>query len=172
MRVSRALIIGVFLLAAACSNDNGIRVLESGDRGPDEFSIVPAKPLETPTTYAALPVPTPGGTNLTDIDPLSEAVAALGGRRVAADDTGTFSSLDSALVSYAARNGRGSGIRSQLAEDDEVIRGRYDRFVSWRLSGADRYNEVYRRYHLNAFRELARWRAVGVKTPTAPPGAN
>ncbi|MFY0595397.1 MAG: DUF3035 domain-containing protein [Cognatishimia sp.] len=169
MRVSRAVIFGFALLVSACANERGIRVLSSDDAGPDEFSIIPTKPLSQPENYASLPTPTPGGGNLTDQDPQNDAVVALGGRAQATPDTGTFASGDAALVSYAARNGSGGGIREQLAEDDEKVRGRFSRFTGWRLAKPDRYNEVYRFYHLNAYAELARWRAAGVKTPTAPP---
>jgi len=169
MRASRAVIFGFALLVSACANERGIRVLSSDDAGPDEFSIIPTKPLSQPENYASLPTPTPGGGNLTDQDPLNDAVVALGGRAQATPDAGTFASGDAALVSYAARNGSGTGIREQLAEDDEKVRGRFSRFTGWRLANPDRYNEVYRFYHLNAYAELARWRAAGVKTPTAPP---
>lgn len=169
MRMSRAVIFGFALLVSACANERGIRVLSSDDAGPDEFTIIPAKPLAQPENYTALPTPTPGGANLTDQDPLNDAVVALGGRAQATPEAGTFSAGDAALVGYVTRNGSGSGIREQLAEDDEKVRGRFSRFTGWRLANPDRYNEVYRFYHLNAYAELARWRAAGVKTPTAPP---
>lgn len=169
MRVSRVVIFGLILFASACTNERGIRVLSSGDAGPDEFTVIPSKPLSAPENYAALPEPTPGGRNLTDQDPAGDAVAALGGRPQAIAQSGqSFPAADTALVSYAARRGSGAGIRESLAVDDEEIRSRFERFTGWRLSGFDRYNEVYRRYHLDAYGELARWRRAGVKTPTAP----
>ncbi len=168
MRISRAMIFGLALLVSACANEKGIRVLSSGDSGPDEFAIIPSKPLATPEDYAALPEPTPGGANLTDQDPLSDAVAALGGRGERNAAGQGIPAGDTALISYAARRGSGAGIREALAGDDEIIRSRFDRFTGWRLARADRYNDVYRRYHLNPYRELAFWRSRGVKTPTAP----
>ena len=168
MRGARVIILGMALALAGCANEKGVRVLSSGDQGPDEFAILPGKELSTPATFASLPEPTPGGTNLADTNPLAEGAAALGGTRTAAASGASFPSTDSALVSYASRNGTTANIRDLLAQDDEAFRGRFDRFVSWRLGSRDRYNEVYRRYHLNAFSELARWRRAGVKTPTAP----
>ncbi|MGB3408160.1 MAG: DUF3035 domain-containing protein, partial [Jannaschia sp.] len=63
--------IGLLALAAltvsAC--DRGTPTLfnlRSADRSPDEFSILPTKPLQTPEDLAALPQPTPGGVNRTD----------------------------------------------------------------------------------------------------------
>lgn len=164
----RAVILGMVLVLAGCANEKGIRVLSSGDEGPDEFAIMPSKELSAPSSYTSLPAPTPGGTNLADVDPLADGAAALGGKRTAAASGSSFPSTDSALVNYAARNGTTPNIREQLAQDDEAIRGQFNRFVSWRLGSNDRYNEIYRRYHLNAYRELARWRRAGVKTPTAP----
>ncbi len=169
MRIARVVLVGMALLVSACANERGIRVLDSGDNGPDEFAIIPSKPLAAPETYAELPAPTPGGSNLTDQDPFADVAVALGGRADNPSADGSFPSSDSALVSYAARSGSGAGIREQLAQDDEKIRGNFARFTGWRLANPDRYNEVYRRYHLNAGRELSRWRAAGVKTPTAPP---
>ncbi len=169
MRGTRAVFFGLALLVSACANERGIRVLSSDDAGPDEFSIIPSKPLSQPENYAALPTPTPGGSNLTDQNPEGDAIVALGGRAPSEPQAGTFASADGALVTYVARNGSGAGIRAQLANDDEAVRGRFSRFTGWRLANPDRYNEVYRFYHLNAYAELARWRAAGVETPTAPP---
>lgn len=168
MRTSRAVIFGLALLVSACANERGIRVLSSDDAGPDEFSVIPSKPLEAPETFAQLPTPTPGGANRTDLDPRGDIAVALGGRVQPASTDGSFPSSDSALVAYASRQGSGTGIREQLAQEDEAVRGRFSKFTGWRLANPDRYDEVYRFYHLNAYRELARWRARGVKTPTAP----
>lgn len=169
MRATRAVIFGVAILVSACANERGIRVLSSDDNGPDEFAIIPSKPLTQPENYTSLPAPTPGGSNLTDQDPLNDVNVALGGRAQPTPEAGTFAAADSALVGYVARNGGTTGIRDQLATEDEVVRGRFSRFTGWRLANPDRYNEVYRFYHLNPYSELARWRAAGVKTPTAPP---
>lgn len=164
----RAVILGMVLVLAGCANEKGIRVLSSGDQGPDEFAILPTKPLASPQNYSALPEPTPGGTNLADVNPIADGAAALGGNRTAAVSGSSFPATDSALVSYASRQGTNPNIREQLAQDDEKLRGQFSRFTSLRIASHDRYNEVYRRYHLNAYRELARWRRAGVKTPAAP----
>lgn len=169
MRAARVVVFGMVLVLAGCANEKGIRVLSSGDEGPDEFAILPTKTLEAPASYTALPEPTPGGTNIADVDALAEGAAALGGTRVTDPNASGVPRADSALVTYAARQGTQANIRTMLAADDEKIRGQFSRFTGLRLGSPDRYNEVYRRYHLNAFRELARWRQVGVKTPAAPP---
>jgi hypothetical protein len=168
MRKSPLLIFAVALLLSACANEKGIRVLARTGDGPDEFAIVPGKPLATPESYASLPEPTPGGTNLTDQNPIADATSALGGRADVASADGSYPSNDGALVSYASRMGVSTSIRADLESDDAKIRRQFERFTQFRLARSDRYNEVYRRYHLDPYRELARWRRLGVKTPTAP----
>ena len=53
---------------AGCDNSQGIGRFIAGepnaDSGPDEFGIVPTKPLELPDDFAALPEPTPAGATL------------------------------------------------------------------------------------------------------------
>ncbi|WP_372884113.1 DUF3035 domain-containing protein [Shimia sp.] len=168
MRLSRALILGASLLLAACSNDKGVRHLSSNGDGPDEFRILPNKPLEAPPNYTSLPAPTPGEGNRTDLDPLGDAVVALGGSRSAKHAT-AIPGRDSSLVNYASRQGLSPDIRASLASDDEAFRQSRGRFTNIRLVKQDRYNEVYKRYHLDQYRELYRWRGAGVATPTAPP---
>jgi len=167
MRVSRAIILGVSLLLAACSGKEGIRHLSSNGDGPDEFRILPSKPLETPQNYSALPTPTPGGSNITALDPKGDAVAALGGSRKAVHST-TISKSDAALVNYSGRTGRSADIRQTVAAEDAEFRRTKGRFSNFKIVKEDRYNEIYEGQHLNAPREQARWRAGGAKTPAAP----
>ena len=75
--------LGVIILVlatglAGCSS-KGLRNLRSTGEGPDEFKILPTKPLTMPENYAQLPPPVPGGSNLVDRDPKGEAVAAIVG---------------------------------------------------------------------------------------------
>lgn len=168
MRKTQVMILAFGLLLAACS-DGGLRSLSSDDDGPDEFSIVPSKPLEEPSSYAALPVPTPGGSNRTDLDPSGDAVAALGGSRKALTST-KIPSSDTALVNYTGRKGRSQGIRATLYAEDADFRKRRGRFTSIRIAKTDQYNKVYKNYHLDAYAEQQRWRKGGAVTPAAPPG--
>ena len=48
---------------SACGNRNKEPNLANFPRTktPDEFTVLPSKPLEAPEDYAALPTPTPGG---------------------------------------------------------------------------------------------------------------
>ena len=65
-----------FVGLAACSGGPLHELVKPGE-GPDEFQIVPGKPLQAPETYADLPAPTPGGVNLTDQQPLEQGANAL-----------------------------------------------------------------------------------------------
>ena len=168
MRLSRAVFLLAILGLSACGADGRLRDLRSNTGGPDEFSVLPSKELQQPSTYAALPVPTPGGSNITDQNPRGDAVAALGGRASALVPTGIPAS-EGNLVSYASRNGVDPQIRGELAEEDAQFRKRQARFTRIRITKVDRYKQAYRRQLLKSHDEAARWRAAGVRVPTAPP---
>lgn len=77
---------------------------------------------------------------------------------------------DGALVTAASRNGVDPAIRQTLAAEDATFRNRRSRFRLFGLfGGRDRYFRAYARQALDAYAELARFRAAGVATPTAPP---
>ncbi len=156
------------LAVAACSNQ-GLRDLSSNSGGPDEFMIAPVKPLESPSSYNALPVPTPGQANLTDRNPLMEGVTAFGGNPAAT--TGPVPAADGALVAHASRLGVNGDIRETLAQTDADFRRRRGRLTQFRIVPVDRYNQVYKKQALNAQNEAARWRRAGARTPSAPPAA-
>ena len=154
-------------MLSACGGEPQLMALSSSD-GPDEFLIVPSKPLETPGSFTNLPSPTPGGRNLTDATPLEDAASALGGKSSAFALNGVPSS-DGALVGYARRYGVTDNIRVVLAAEDlEHRKGNRGR-VLIRLTGQDRYYDAYDEFWLDKFAELERLRAGGVKTPSAPP---
>lgn len=153
---------------AACQN-TGLRTLQKPGEGPDEFRIVPGKPLQTPEDFNALPTPTPGGANLTDQQPLQDGAAALGGRAGTGLATGPIPSTDAAIVNQVSRFGRDGNIRATLAAEDEDFRKRRGRLTQIRIARVDRYNDVYRREALDPFREIERWRRAGARTPTSPP---
>lgn len=71
------ILLGSALLLTACG-DKPLHNLDARRQGPDEFLVLPNKPLEAPANYAELPTPTPGGANRTDRNPQSEAIVALG----------------------------------------------------------------------------------------------
>ena len=161
-----ALLIGVLVLSA-CSRDEAPQLFFLGarDDGPDEFAIIPAKPLEQPEDFAALPPPTPGGTNRTDPTPQADMVAALGGN----PDRLTGGAVDGGIVNYVGRFGISPTIRAQLAAEDEQFRAENRGLPLERLFRRTVYFDAYSRQSLDQYRELERLRAAGIPTPTVPP---
>lgn len=163
-----ALMLGLLAVSACGGNrerDITLHDLRTNQRSPEEFSILPVKPLEQPQSYAALPEPTPGGSNRTDQTPNADAVAVLGGKPSAM--TGGSTKGDGALISYVSRYGTDSEIRSDLAAKDLALRTKASRFT-WSIVPRDDYRRAYRRYLLNPYSELARFRKMGLPTPSAP----
>lgn len=137
--------------------------LRSADRTPDEFAILPTRPLETPTDLAALPQPTPGGVNRTDPQPQAEAIAALGGNI----DRGA--GADGGLIATVSRYGVQGNIRDQLAAEDLEYRRENDGRLLERLFNVNVYFDAYKKQSLDQHAELERLRRAGVRTVAAPP---
>lgn len=152
------------LLLAACGGGepNRLMNLRSTTNGPDEFSILPTKPLEIPKDLATLPEPTPGGANLVDPNPLADAVVALGGKPGA----GTS---DNALIAATTRNGVSGNIRQELASEDAAFRNRQSPSLLERLFGTSSYYRVYQDQAIDNEAELQKWRQVDRRTPSATP---
>ncbi len=127
---------------AGNADNRGLLERLSDRGGPDEFGVVPQKPLEAPTDFSTLP--TPGGSNLADLTPNADVVVAMtgSGPRDAGAQAG-----DAALVAAILA-------RAGTAPDDG--------FGFFALFGG-------RSDLLDAQAELQRLRALGVRTPTAPP---
>jgi Protein of unknown function (DUF3035) len=160
------LAVAMMLTLAACGGGAPqLMNLRTGE-GPDEFGIVPPKPLEMPESLAELPEPTPGGFNRTDPRPADEAIVALGGNPGAA---GGIPAGDGAIYAHAARFGVEGGIRQTLASEDLEWRRDNNGRILERLFNVNVYYRAYRSQSLDQQSELARWRAAGVKTPSAPP---
>ena len=165
-----AIILGSIITLGGCSS-GGLKQFTKGGNGPEEFMVLPVKPLTDPTNYSSLPIPTPGGSNLVDPNPRADAVVALGGRASALDNTGVPSG-DAALVAHASRYGVQSDVRADLAEEDAKFRKRKTRATRWRLFSKDRYSEAYKKSATNPFDETKWLRRGGVNTPTSPPSSN
>ncbi|MAU51577.1 MAG: hypothetical protein CMN17_04200 [Roseovarius sp.] len=149
--------------------DVSLTRLRASSNGPDEFSIIPSKPLEMPEDMAALPAPTPGGPNRTDQNPVADGVAALGGN-LAVTQTEAPSAANSALLAHSTRYGRDPEIRQTLAAEDREIRNRYGQVNLLRgILPGDDYTQAYERQWLDAYAEERRLRRAGVRTPASPP---
>ncbi|HAR54373.1 MULTISPECIES: DUF3035 domain-containing protein [Roseovarius] len=134
--------------------------------GPDEFTVLPTHPLQTPTSYNALPAPTPGGVNLVDQNPEADGIAALGGNAGALNST---SAAEANLINHARREGATPDIRQTLRTEDNDRRRRYGRVNIFRLGPIDDYTAAYKRQWLDADAEKQRLERRGIATPSAPP---
>ncbi len=163
------LVLGAFTALAACGGSNEdpnlLNISQPRAEGPDEFAVLPTKPLELPENVASLPEPTPGGTNRVDPTPEADAIAALGGNAAVL----SRASGDGALVAYARRFGSDPNIRPQLAAADLEFRRRNDGRLLERLFNVNVYFRAYEEMSLDQHRELERLRRSGVRTAAAPP---
>ena len=126
------------------SDGRGLLERLSNRGGPDELATVPQKPLEAPSDFSALPEPTPGTANRADLTPDIDIVVALTGSPPR--NAGAAAGDAAFVASILARAGS--------APDDG--------FNLLGLFGG-------RTDFLDARAELARLRALGVRTPAAPP---
>lgn len=156
------------LALGACSSDPQLMSLDNPGPGPDEFAILPTKPLELPPDLNRLPAPNPGGPSITDPTPEADAVAALGGNpgQLSAQGIGAG---DAALIAYASRAGRGADIRAVTAAEDAQFRAGRSRRLLEILARTNVYYRAYGPQTLDAHAELERWRRAGARTPAAPP---
>ena len=162
-------LLAVTLSISACvAPEPWLLKLGSSSNGPDEFSILPGKPLQIPASYTDLPAPTPGAANLTDPTPKADAVAALGGNPALVGRSG-IPAADGLLLAHASRHGVQANVRADLAAADLAIRRRRASLFFLRWFGGNQYFAVYRIQALDQYLELERLRAAGVRTPSAPP---
>ena len=165
-RAYHGLAITAAVFLTACE---GARNADIGNEGPDEFLVLPTKPLETPDDLTALPEPTPNGINRADQRPLEDAVVALGGRGDRLTPSGSIRSDEQAILAAATRLGVTQNIRQITAEEDEQYRRQNGERILERAFGVDGYLCRYAPQRLDADAELLRMRRLGVRTPTAPP---
>lgn len=171
MKVPAIFVLILAMAVSACGGrdrDITLSRIKNTGNGPEEFNIVPGKPLQAPESYSALPAPTPGGTNITDPTPKGDSVAALGGNPAALADTG-IGRADGGLVNYANRFGLVPGIRQTLAREDVEVRRKRGRVNILNIGRNDDYNLAYRRQWLDSKAEAARLRRVGVPVPSYAP---
>ena len=157
-----ASVIAATLALAGCGGVGGAL---RGVRGtPDEFLVLPTRPLEMPEDLTALPPPQPGTSNRVDYHPRSEAIAGLTGRPAPA---GTANGA--ALVARAGP--RDPAIRAELAAEDVTWRQTHHGLLLERWFTRDPAALTYQAMVLDAPAEFDRLRAQGVQVPAAPPSA-
>ena len=157
------LLVATFVAGCGGRDDVTLSKIRHTGNGPDEFSFIPGKPLQTPEDLASLPAPNPGGANLTDQNPLADGLAALGG-----NSAGGVAG-NGALVNHANRHGATPAIRQTLAAEDKALRQAHGRVDVLRFLPGDDYVQAYRREWLDAYSEEQRLRNRGVLTPASPP---
>ncbi len=131
---------------------------------PDEFLVLPTRPLEMPPDLTTLPPPIPGSLNRVDIRPRAEAVAGLTG------STGPAGAA--AAPALVARAGPvDPQVRVTLAREDAAFRRDNRPRILERVFSRDQDPLIYRRMTLDARAEFERLRALGLRVPPAPPAA-
>ena len=138
------------------------------DAGPDEFAVLPSKELVYPEDYATLPEPVLGAANRADVNPQSDAVVALGGKSDQLDSK-QINRNEQQLVASASRHGVSPDIRATLAaEDKEFSKKNRARFFEKWFVNDGAYLKKRKKMSLEPYDELARLRAMGVRTPSVP----
>ncbi len=163
-----AVVASVGLSACSSKKVGGMMNLRASGAGPDEFAILPTKPLTMPKSYQTLPTPTPGGENLTDPTPRADAVAALGGNPKYLKAKG-IARGDQGIIAVASRYGVSGNIRSVLATEDLEFRRKHRGKLLERLFGTTVYFSAYQPMTLDRYAELKRIRRAGLRAPAAPP---
>ena len=166
------LVAAAILLTACVPNLRDNAVLEPKPGGRLDFSdplaTSPTRPVQLPSSPASLPSPRPGGPNRAQLNPVGDAVAALGGDQDARSRR--IPESDLAIVAVASRYGTNENIRLIVgAEDQEFRRGKRGR-VFERWFNVNLYNQAYESMALDPDAELVRLRSANIRTPSAPPG--
>ncbi len=141
------------------------RISANNQTSPDEFAVLPQKPLELPEDLVNLPTPTPGAVNRTDLTPQKDVLVALSGRDAKAPPVQS----DGALIAALSRSGVTPDIRSQLAREDVIYQENNKGRLLERLFDRDTDFLVYEGMLLDASQEIARLRALGLQVPPNPP---
>mgnify|MGYP005855789373 CR=1 FL=1 len=151
-------------LLSGCGEGGFVGALRSSGVGasPDEFMVLPTRPLELPSDLAALPPPTPGAVNRVDPRPEIDAVAALTGRAVPVGQ-------GSAPTLVARAGPVDPQIRARLAVEDAEYRQANRGLLLERLANRGNDWTIYRDQMLDADAEFERLRARGLRVPAAPP---
>lgn len=153
---------------AGCGERSVPDLMQLRSETPDEFGVLPNRPLELPPDYASLPPPAPGGANRADPNPQEDILAALGGDPDARRATGA-ADADTGLLAATGADAASPEIRETLAEEDIAFRRKNRGNWVGRSLGRSEYFNAYAPQSLDAYKELDKFREQGVRTPAAPP---
>lgn len=168
LKIVMILAIGASLSACNRDGNSGRKLvnLRQSAVAPDEFLVVPQKPLETPADLSSLPTPVPGAESRVTIDFEDNLLRALGGRP---QSGGSVPAADLALVNAArANSGATEGIREVMRAEDQAFREARAARIE-RLAKKRKAVTIYDPMLLDPISEVARLQALGVKTPAVPP---
>ncbi len=129
---------------------------------PDEFLVLPTRPLVIPSELESLPPPTPGSDNLVDYKPNEEAITGLTGR-----STVPQGANGQALV--AAAGPVDPHVRARLNGEDAVYREANRGLLLERWFAQNQEALIYETMILDAGDEYERFQSMGVRQPSAPP---
>jgi hypothetical protein len=159
-----AMLLPAVLALGACSNGFAGSLRASGIAGkPDEFMVLPTRPLEIPQDLSTLPVPQPGTANRVDYQPETIAVAGLTGQE------GRVRTASGApLLARAGAASRDPQIRARLAQEDLEYRRSNNGRLLERIFSRNKEALVYEDMTLDAGSAYEQMRARGL-VDTAPP---
>lgn len=161
--VAAALLVGAVIVSGCQNNNLASRLREAGVGGsPDEFLVLPTRPLEIPQDLASLPAPKLGSTNRVDYQPKQAAVAALTGGPATA-----LTASGAALV--ASVPPASPEIRTVLAQEDVTYRQNNKGLFFQRMFTKDKEALTYSAELLNAPTEYFNLQDAGVRTYPATP---
>lgn len=158
------------LALSACSGS------DETDSGPEEFTVLPSKPLERPRDYQNLP--TPGaGESRTKPDPQADAVKALGGNPNLLRKEETQSSRleqkskppQSPIVRAASRFGFEENIREIMAEEDSQYQKDHGSLLLSYISKEASSVRTYGAMILDPSAEAEKLRSGGIEVPEPEP---
>ncbi len=154
------------LALCACGDGGLVGSLRSSGATttPDEFMVLPTRPLEMPQSFAELPSPTPGTVNRVDYQPHADAIAGLTGA------PGPAGNADGAAL-VAQAGPIQPGIRQTLAVEDVEWRNTHHGLLIPRLIAKDKNVVTYGPMILDSASEFERMRAAGIEQPAAPPNS-
>jgi hypothetical protein len=170
-KVARSgVMLALIVVVSACSRgEPNMMQIGRGQTSPDEFVILPSKPIELPENMTALPPPIfLGGGNRADATPVEDAVVALGGNPARTRQDGRISN-DGALIRQTTRYGVDPQIRPELALADLEFRRRNRGRLLERWAGVPTYYKAYKKVELNQHAATAAARQRGLPTPAVPP---